>query len=103
MHNDRIFGRPSLGHKDLVDGRGIERVGAEAVHRLRRKRDEPAGAQYLDRLCDHGGVGILRVNLKQWSGHTTSISTKDPKCRKWAPREGGSAARVGGSCACRNL
>jgi hypothetical protein len=42
MHDQRIGERPSLGHEDLLDGGIVERVGAEAVHRLGRERDELA-------------------------------------------------------------
>ena len=50
-----MVGRPTLGREDAAHGVGIARVGAQAVDRFGRERDELAGAQALRRACDRRG------------------------------------------------
>jgi hypothetical protein len=42
VHDERVIGRPLLCNEDLRYLGGIERVRAEAIHRLGRKGDDPA-------------------------------------------------------------
>src|SRR2546430_8698617 len=49
--------RPPLGREDAQRGRAIERQPAEAVDRLRRKRDQLAGEQQRRGLGDRFLVG----------------------------------------------
>lgn len=44
MHDERIVGWPSLRAENLPYRRGVQGVGAETIHRLRRKCRNPAGA-----------------------------------------------------------
>jgi hypothetical protein len=37
MHDDRVIGGPLLGGKDALHGRGVARIGAQAVHGFRRE------------------------------------------------------------------
>ena len=46
----------ALDREDARDRVGARGIGAEAIHGLRRKRDEPAGAQDGDRAIDIGAA-----------------------------------------------
>ena len=58
-----MVGGPALGREDARDGVAIAGVGADAVDRLGRKRNEIAGEQRLD-----GARDGLRLRLRDRSG-----------------------------------
>jgi hypothetical protein len=55
VHDHRIVHRPSLHREDPAYARVVGRDGAEAVHRLRRKRDDPSRTQHAGGVGDRGG------------------------------------------------
>ena len=57
MGDERIERRPALGLVEARDGLAVGGVGAEAVNRLGRKGDEPAGRKAAHRIPDRGGIG----------------------------------------------
>ncbi len=51
VHDDGMVGRPALDREEALQRVRVRGVGAEPVHGLGRERDEPAGAQHLDRAA----------------------------------------------------
>ncbi len=51
----RLLGRPPLRGEEARDGRGIERVGREAVERVGGNRDDPAARNHGGGLLHRGG------------------------------------------------
>ena len=60
MGDQRIERRPALGVIEAGDGLPVGRVGAEAVDRLGRERDETARRQHARRIRDGRGICSLR-------------------------------------------
>ncbi len=52
VRDERIVLRPALGRKNAARRVRVEGVCAQAVHRLRRERDEPTGTDDRARLFD---------------------------------------------------
>ena len=73
VHDQRMIGGAALQREDLRDGLGIRRIGAEAVDRLRRKRDhlarhkQPQGLAHV-KHCGQAFFACLRSH-----GSMTSI------------------------------
>ncbi len=63
VHDERIVMRTTLRDVDALDGERVERVRAEPVDGLRRKRDELAGAKERGRFGDRGGVRMGGIDL----------------------------------------
>ena len=57
MHDQRIEARAVLGGKDLGDSGGVERIGAEPVHRLGGKGDDLAPRQGFRGAADGLFIG----------------------------------------------
>ena len=55
VHDDRMLGRSTLHRVEAAQRVAVRRVGAEAVHRLGRERDQSAVAQDRDRARDASG------------------------------------------------
>ena len=64
--DQRIERRPALGLVDARDRPPGGRIGAEAVDRLGRERDQPAGGKDVRRLGDRAGIG--RQNARRQRG-----------------------------------
>ena len=52
VNDERVKRRPLLGLEKLRDGRGIERIGGEAVNSLRGQRDDLSTAKQTHCFLD---------------------------------------------------
>ena len=68
MRDQRIERRPALGGVEPRDRRAVGGVGAEAVDRLGRERDQPAGGEAARRVGDGDEVGGKRRGCRS-CGH----------------------------------
>ena len=66
--DQRIERRPALGLVEPRDGLAVGGIGAEAVNRLGRKRNQPAGLEAAHRIANGGGIGPRHAG-HQWGCH----------------------------------
>ena len=71
VRDQRIERRPALGLIEPRDGPAVGGVGAEAVNRLGRKGDQPAGLEAAHRVANGGGVGL------RYAGHQGAVMAVD--------------------------
>ena len=65
MGDERIERRAALGLIEARDGAPVGRVGAEAVDRLGRKRDEAAGGKHARRVRNRCGIGPCNARRRR--------------------------------------
>ena len=78
VHDERVGRGAPLRLEDPLHGRRVERVGAEAVHRLGRERDQAAAANHVRGLRDHLRVGPLRIHCHHTRHRRMSSPSSTP-------------------------
>ena len=74
VNNNRIVRRPAFDLENFGDGFFVERIGGQAINRLRRQRHNFTRAQQFRRAF-HGGIKQRgRVRGQDFSGHTLFIA-----------------------------
>jgi hypothetical protein len=77
VHDERIVGWALLGFENAPHRGWIERVRAEPVDRLGRKRDQAAGAQARGRATDRLAIGTAWIDAQDVSrAHSATHITR---------------------------
>ena len=74
VYDDRILLRTRFGLKDFGDGFGIQRIGGEAIDRLRRHRYQAAGPQHSRGAFHRLGELRRRFSWQHISLHTRNVT-----------------------------
>ena len=108
VRDERMRRRPPLGAKIRASAAGVERARAEAVHRLRRKRDELAGAQPRDRFVEPplSGSATRTHAASLRAARAARARRGTPACRRppppgRRPRRGWPSRRTSAAPGCR--
>ena len=87
VHDHRVVGGPALHGEEARERRRVARVGAEAVDRLGRERDEPARAQDRGGALDVLVAGIVHRGAAYRQRGSRHIShTRGPRGRSSSSR-----------------
>ena len=66
VNNERVVRRPALCRIDSLHRVDVERIRAESIHGLRRKRDQSAATKNLRRTSDHRGFRRRWIYDDDW-------------------------------------